>query len=251
VRITNTVFDDNHAWHHGGISNSGVMAVERSVFVANHARIGGAIHNTGTLTITQTTFQGNSAAPSSGGAISNGGILVLANSTFYENSSNIGGAIAHGGVSAHITNSTFYSNTAGYGGNLVIQGGSLVLHNTILAAGAGSDNCYINAGMLLADAYSLATDATCPGAMVVTLADLALGPLAANGGAPPTVALLSGSAAMNAGDDALCTAPVGVPVYGAGGQDQRGVPRPQGPHCDVGAYERVAAYHLFFPFIFQ
>jgi hypothetical protein len=39
--------------------------------------------------------------------------------------------------------------------------------------------------------------------------------------------LLSGSPAIDAGDDAAC-----LPT------DQRGVVRPQGAHCDIGAYER-------------
>jgi hypothetical protein len=39
------------------------------------------------------------------------------------------------------------------------------------------------------------------------------------------------SPALDAGDDAICTSP---PVNGV---DQRGVSRPQGPHCDIGAYE--------------
>ncbi|WP_345309022.1 choice-of-anchor Q domain-containing protein [Candidatus Villigracilis saccharophilus] len=56
--------------------------------------------------------------------------------------------------------------------------------------------------------------------------DPLLGPLANNGGPTQTMALLSGSPAINAGDDADCEA-----------TDQRGVTRPQGSHCDIGAYE--------------
>src|SRR5262249_49366691 len=54
--------------------------------------------------------------------------------------------------------------------------------------------------------------------------------LADNGGPSQTVALLPGSPAIDAGNDAICAAP---PVNGV---DQRGVTRPQGPHCDLGAY---------------
>jgi CSLREA domain-containing protein len=56
--------------------------------------------------------------------------------------------------------------------------------------------------------------------------DPVLGPLANNGGDTQTHALLAGSPAIDAGDDA--TAPP---------TDQRGVPRPQGPHSDIGSYE--------------
>ena len=46
------------------------------------------------------------------------------------------------------------------------------------------------------------------------------------GGATPTILLLSGSSAIDAGNDSLCPA-----------ADQRGVTRPQGAHCDIGAFE--------------
>ena len=44
------------------------------------------------------------------------------------------------------------------------------------------------------------------------------------------MALLPGSPAIDAGDDSLCP-----------GTDQRGVPRPIGAHCDIGAFESVPA----------
>lgn len=71
-------------------------------------------------------------------------------------------------------------------------------------------------------------DPSCPGARVV---DPGLGPLADNGGPTATLALLAGSPAVDA-----------VPSTGAGcpPTDQRGVARPQGAACDIGAYERAA-----------
>jgi hypothetical protein len=54
-----------------------------------------------------------------------------------------------------------------------------------------------------------------------------LGPLANNGGPTQTLALLSGGPAIDAGSDMACP-----PI------DQRGISRPQGPHCDIGAFER-------------
>jgi hypothetical protein len=59
----------------------------------------------------------------------------------------------------------------------------------------------------------------------VAPAPLALGPLGENGGPTRTLALLEGSIALDAAP--TCAADV----------DQRGVPRPQGPACDVGAFE--------------
>jgi hypothetical protein len=48
-----------------------------------------------------------------------------------------------------------------------------------------------------------------------------------------TLALGPGSAAIDAADDAICAAP---PVNNL---DQRGVTRPQGAHCDIGAVEQM------------
>lgn len=53
-----------------------------------------------------------------------------------------------------------------------------------------------------------------------------LGPLAGNGGPTQTMALQAGSPAIDGGDGAGCPA-----------TDQRGVPRPGGAACDVGAFE--------------
>jgi hypothetical protein len=57
-------------------------------------------------------------------------------------------------------------------------------------------------------------------------ADPLIGPLQDNGGFTQTMALSAGSPAINAAYDASCPS-----------TDQRGVIRPQGSHCDMGAYE--------------
>lgn len=59
-------------------------------------------------------------------------------------------------------------------------------------------------------------------------AELALAPLADNGGPTPTFALLPGSVAIDSAEPTGCT-----------GSDQRGTPRPQGSGCDRGAVESV------------
>lgn len=58
------------------------------------------------------------------------------------------------------------------------------------------------------------------------IADPLLGPLGNNGGETDTVALLTGSPAIDAGNLARCPA-----------TDQRGFPRPQFGGCDIGAFE--------------
>jgi CSLREA domain-containing protein len=60
-----------------------------------------------------------------------------------------------------------------------------------------------------------------------------LGPLQFNGGRTPTHALLPGSPAIDAGCPVACEP-----------RDQRGVPRPQGHACDIGAFEAHAPVWL-------
>ena len=60
--------------------------------------------------------------------------------------------------------------------------------------------------------------------------DPLLGPLADNGGLTRTHALLAGSPALDAGDDAAAPA-----------TDQRGIARPQGAASDIGSFELQVA----------
>jgi len=59
--------------------------------------------------------------------------------------------------------------------------------------------------------------------------------LAGNGGFTQTQALLPNSPAINKGDNSACPA-----------TDQRGIARPQGGTCDIGAFE---VPYLFLPLI--
>ena len=71
------------------------------------------------------------------------------------------------------------------------------------------------------------SDNTCTG--VAGASSLNLGPLAANGGPTLTHALEPGSVAIDAAGN--CVTDFGIST------DQRGVARPQGTACDIGAYE--------------
>jgi hypothetical protein len=64
--------------------------------------------------------------------------------------------------------------------------------------------------------------------------DPKLGTLAYNGGFTPTFVPGAGSVAIDTGKDAGCPA-----------TDQRGIARPQGAHCDIGAVEVVAYDRIF------
>jgi hypothetical protein len=80
--------------------------------------------------------------------------------------------------------------------------------------------------------HNVSDDATCTFGASSDISNIAApSDLQNNAVRPRTIALLAGSPAINAGDDAGCAA---APVSNL---DQRGFVRPAGVHCDIGAYE--------------
>jgi hypothetical protein len=193
---------------------------------------GGGISNIGTLTLTNCTVSGNSCVGyyGNGGGIYNNGALSLTNCTVSGNSSvgyysSNGGGIKNGGT-ATLTDCTVSGNFAG----LSNGGGTLTLSNTILAANtSGSISGYVNAS----SSYNLIGTGGSGGLIdgvnhnQVGVANPGLGALGAHGGPTPTIDLLGGSPALNAGDAAQL-----------GLADQRGVVRTGG--VNIGAYQASA-----------
>jgi CSLREA domain-containing protein len=195
---------------------------------------GGGINNVGTLTITNSTFSGNNANGGNGGGINNNGTLTITNSTFSGNSANsgIGAGVYASGGTVTITNSTFSGNSTPNGSGAGISnntGVGVILHNTILANNASGGNCY---GAITDGGNNIDDGVTCGWGSASgskSSANPLLGALADNGGPTQTFALLTGSPAID-----------GVTFNGsnsAPSTDQRGVPRPQGPRYDIGAFE--------------
>gem|GEM_PF-5982113 len=205
------------------------------------------------------------AGGGSGGGIITDGLIQLTNCTLTNNHSHsLGGAISTANRFITLINSTVTGNTAGVDGaaifsddgltliNTTITGNSspgfsvsgsgvtapVALFNTIVddAATATSGNCFsptcTGCLPLVAGPDNQANDDTCGNATVVTTADLHLGPLANNGGPTKTIALLTGSTAINGGINAYAV-DAGL-IY-----DQRGNPfsRYSCGNVDVGAYE--------------
>jgi hypothetical protein len=158
--------------------------------------------------------------------------LTLTNSTVSGNNAYLGGGIRLFSLHSDLTliNSTVSSNTANQSGAGIytdVRFGTANLTNTIVADnGTTTPNCNRALDSL---GHNLTDDDSCgftePGDLVV--ADAMLGPLQDNGGPTETHALLAGSAAIGAGSPA-CPPPA---------TDQRGVDRPQGAACDIGAFE--------------
>jgi hypothetical protein len=139
------------------------------------------------------------------------------------------------GSTVNVVNSTIAGNDYSSGGNIggVNNYGTIAFKNTIIAANNGG-NC-ANSATLLSNGHNLDSGSSCGFTQTGDLqnTDPQLGSLAYNGGLTRTRALLNSpliaSPAINAADDAGCPA-----------ADQRGILRPQGSHCDIGAFEYSA-----------
>jgi uncharacterized repeat protein (TIGR01451 family) len=232
--ISNTAGEDG-----GGIStSSNVSAISNSTLSGNRANgtnaAGGGIFNDGHATLANVTLVGN-VSNHHGGGIHSQDPMTLTNVTVSGNTAQFWGAgIEHtGSVTMAIVNGTIVSNTISSGdgaGGLVVYS-PLYLQNTIVAHNDNA-NCYIGSSpaSVTSLGYSLESADDCglsgPGDLVY--ADPSIGPLRDNGGDTWTHALLDDSVAVDAIPVLSCTVSA----------DQRGVSRPQGPGCDVGAYER-------------
>jgi fibronectin-binding autotransporter adhesin len=189
------------------------------------------------LVLSNSTLSGNTATVN-GGAILNEGGLTLANVTIGGNSAQSGGGIfSQTIVPQAVGNGLVATNTLIAGNTLTGSGGSGPDVNG--AFGAGSLNNLIGIG----DGSSGLANGT-NGNQVGTSAgpiNPLLGALADNGGPTQTMALLPGSPAIDTGTDTVCGQPQLAKAAGkqapTGPVDQRGVTRPQGAHCDIGAFE--------------
>jgi hypothetical protein len=199
-----------------GILNNGGVVTLTGVAVRDNIASGdcdgGGIFNWGTLTILNSTVSGNSAS-SGGGINSNGGVstLNLINSTVTGNIAySIGGGIIQYGTGT-IVNSTVSNNLglAGYGG--IITGGSLSLRNTIVANNIAAPDIVNFGGTLVSLGNNLVKDrGTTTGYVASDLpngTDPNLGPLQYSDTPTGVRPLLTGSPAINAGNNCVVESP--------------------------------------------
>jgi hypothetical protein len=236
LTVTGSTFSGNTAQEGGGIFNQKTATITNTTFTGDSATIyggGGLLNAAGSATVTADTFSGNSG--SGGGAIDNDASLKISDSTFTGNSAgnNGGGAIQNFGTTA-VTQSTVAGNSSPYGANVLnYTGFSLTLTMSIVAGGQVGPNCG-GEQPVIDGGYNIDTGSTCGFSAAnhsMSNTQPQLGPLASNGGPTQTMALPVSSPAV----DAISAATTGC----TGGTDQRGVSRPQGSGCDVGAYELV------------
>jgi Bacterial Ig-like domain (group 3) len=269
LTLTNSTVSGNYAGYGGGIDNYGTLTLTDSTVSGNLvAKYGGGIANHGTLTLTDSTVSGNSAQDG-GGGIDNYGALTLTDSTVSGNSATFGGGGIANSAPLTLTDSTVSGNSAGYGGggiynyysgtatltNVTVtanrsalvgggigtEGGSVTLDNTIVdgnfQGASGGTAGDISGSVASTSAYNLIGTGGAGGLIngtnnnQVGISSSDLGTLADNGGPTQTVALLTGSPAVNAGSNSLI--PAGITT------DQRGpgFARISFGTVDIGAFE--------------
>lgn len=235
----------------GGILNSGgTISVIDSTFTGNTASgssggDGGGIANSSgvtgsqpTMTLSGDTFSGNTAGEYGGGVDIDGGTALIENTTITGNHANSesGGVDIDTGGAVQFTNDTIDANSSGGdSGGVYVDGTNVSFADTIVANNTSASapaQCFSHT--LTDQGHNLDSDGTCftPSSTNGDItANPKLGPLQNNGGPTDTQALLDGSPAINAGNNATCAT-----------TDQRGVSRPQpaGGTCDIGAYEATA-----------
>ena len=245
----------------GDVLNRGNLALTQDWITGGNASSGGGISNQGgTMTVTHSLVSGNAAT--SGGADSGGiqnygdnavgaATLTIYDSTIAHNTASLGGGIfswcgddpcSAKGANNDVTviNSTIAYNDGGSrdstGGGLLASQGTISVGNSIVADntvanGESASNC---GGGIASLGHNLDSGHDCGFAaagdlqntdprFTTTLPE-------DNGGSTDALAI-----------DALSPAVDAIPAgtAGCGGTDQRGITRPQGTACDIGAVEVV------------
>jgi CSLREA domain-containing protein len=228
VRLS--TLDANRAASGGGIETyDGHVAVpstatiEQSTIDGNKAEVGGGIDDSNTVTVTASTLAANRAGHGGGVEVEGNSRIGVLNSTF---TGNVGSGIQTFQCG---TGSVRYATFDGNDSALSLSCSDLQLTGTIVSGSTAGANC-AGAAPTETVGYNLDSGTSCAFAKStdLTKANPRLGTLADNGGPTMTETLRHGSPAINHG---------GTPATGCPPADQRGISRPFGPACDIGAVE--------------
>ena len=275
LTVGHCVFDNNSSNADGGaIASFGSTNIFNSTFSNNKApgasSLGGAVYFQsagGALIITESTLFNNSSAFDGGAAYILDGPVTLRNVTISGNSAkNNGGGISitdtiQTPTMAILNNVTIANNLAdsdndgnGDGGGIFRAAGTAQVQNSIIAgnldtpgnAGGGTINPDCSGAFSSQGFNLIRRNDGCSGFANGVNGDKVgsganpinplLGTLSKNGGSTQNHMLLPGSPAIDAGNPL----PPGGGGFTCAGTDQRGVARPQGATCDIGAVERQA-----------
>jgi len=235
MTMTNCTISGNSTY--GGPSSPGqggglfligkATTIRNSTISDNRAVVGGGIYHGGyPLALINDTISGNSSDGNGGGLHNGGGTTGLFNVTVTQNLANaddsgggVGGGISNGSGTLTVINSIIADNT------LIIP--------TLPYPTLDTDEC---AGTITSQGYNImvwVNSSNCTVGGPYSTDDPQLGALQFNGGPTRTHAIFPGSSALDTGNPAGCTDDLGAPITA----DQRGVHRPHGPACDIGAFE--------------
>lgn len=242
---------DNTAHSGGGIYNAGTMSLVDATISGNRADggYGGGIENSGgNGTLDRVTLSGNSAYASGGGIHHYNGMLTLTNTTVSGNDSGLGGGIdSVNNGSMSLTFVTIAGNSAAYGAGIAkVAAGTVTLRNVLLDNTGERGNCWRsdNGTTLTSLGFNLSSDTDFDCYLTqpsdYTGVDPQLSPLGDWGGATWTMIPAATSAAI---DRAQCLASVSI--------DQRGIIRPQGAACDIGAVEVPPGTRVLLPIVIK
>jgi hypothetical protein len=235
-----TVSNGNHPSQAGGIQNSGSLTLTNMHITGNRSPQSGGIQNDAVLSLSNSSVTNNVASSFGGGLnVAGSGTTTLTNCTFTGNQGGSDtGAIGAGGTSVSITNCTISGNTLvnafGVGAGITTNGVPTTLRNTIVIGNTegGGVQANIDGSLQAPSAFNVLgtgpagslTNGTNNNQVGVATALLRFGSLANYGGLTPTLPLLPGSVAINAGSS------ISAPA-----NDQRGIARVG--NVDVGAFE--------------
>jgi len=236
--LDNSVSGINNTGQGGGIFSIGTLLIQNCSIKGNSAfqsggtmqdGFGGGIFSPSTVNISNCTFTENFATTSGGGLYNQAGNITITNSTFYNNYSEYGGGLINDGILT-LKSCTIANNTAtGSGGGLhTFYSTTLNIENTIVADNNGPSSSPDISGTITSQGNNLignTTGATILGTPTGNLLNISplLDSLSNNGGQTFTVALLSGSPAIDAANS-------NAPII-----DQRGFFRDTSP--DIGSFE--------------
>ena len=227
LEIIQSTITGNSAESNGGIVNTdyGNLKIIESIISDNTARSGsgGGVTNSffSDLEVVQSTVSGNNTAANGGGIYNtNYSNLEIIQSTISDNSANNGGGIfnygdgfAAGPGNTAISNSTITNNSAESGSGITNNRNPIKVTSTIIAQNEGSrdlagiSSFISNGNNLIGNGDGASGFVNNENNDLVGTSgnaiDPLLGTLQDNGGATPTIALLDGSRAIDAGSNPL------------------------------------------------
>lgn len=243
--LKNVTFLSNNANRNGGgMANADSTIILEDVVLSLNAAAnwgGGVFSRNQTLAMTGVTIHAN-VADYGGGVFMQSAAGTWVNVTFSQNSAGSfgGGIYLYSNSSPTLTNITVAGNSAGTNGGGMYNDSfsnpsvrNAIIWGNSATGGGGIYNFVSNPTVAYSNVQGCFTSSSWNGSCGTNggnnlQLDPLLGALTNNGGFTPTHALQHGSPAINSG---LCG--IGNSI------DQRGVSRPQGGACDMGAVERA------------